>query len=249
MQRAKTNVRGEPQVRATVLTIETQMQPANRALVHQIVIFNGRARSMNEVDGWRLVDLNDNTVTFVDDIARTYRTESIKSLVTAKRAASAGPLPDHTPLVKFDWTPATRVIQGVNARQALIRAGGYQRELWVADHPLIPSNLFAVLYASTPLRSRDEPMMKEVDDAIIMMKGFPLLDHAEMPYGKTKMVVDRSVAKIEQKDVPRSWFSWPAAYKPFTEPDAGRPPASSPQPNQKTPATESQSSATAQRTP
>ena len=242
-------MRGEPQVRATVISMTTAMQPANRALAHQIVIFNGRARSMNEVDGWRLVDLNDNTVTFVDDIAKTYRTESIQALVTAKHAASAGPLPDHAPLVKFEWTPETRVIQGVNARQALIRAGGYQRELWVAEHPLVPSNLFAVLYASAPVTSSDAPMMKEVDSAIIAMKGFPLLDHAEMAYGKKKMVVDRSVAKIEQKDVPQSWFSWPAEYKAFTEPAAGRPPASSPQPNQKTPATESQSSATVQKTP
>src|SRR4051794_13256721 len=41
-----------PQVRATVLTIESTMQPSNRKIVHSLVIANDRARSGDELDAW-----------------------------------------------------------------------------------------------------------------------------------------------------------------------------------------------------
>lgn len=237
-------------MRATVLTIQTTLQPQNKTLTHLIVIADGRARSMNDADRWRLIDLKQNNVTFVDDIDKSYRTESIASLVQKLRAAGQQRLPDHATRVQYLPTGAKRVVQGVVAEQSIIRSGGYQRELWIANHPAVPPNLFAVLYASDPVTSRFASMMKGVDDAMIGMRGLPLLDHAELPYGKSKMVVDRSVVKIEQRDVPQAWLQIAPGYKEVvTAPAAGRPPASSRPPSRRTPAAGSQSSGTTRKTP
>jgi hypothetical protein len=232
-----------------VLTVETRLKPANQTYTHQIVIANGRARNMSELDRWRLVDLNRNTVTFVDGIAKSFRTTPIANLVTKRRQADAGRIPDHAPRVEIAQTSETRAIQGATARKWSVVAGNYKRELWVAEHPSIPVNLFAVLHVAGDVTSPFAPMMKSVDDAIIAMRGFPLADHAELPYGKQTMTVDREIVKIEQKDVPESWLNVPRNYKEVTEPAAGLPSASSRPPNQRTPATGSQPSSTSRKTP
>ena len=56
VQKAVTGV--EPQVAATVLTIQTNLQPQNKSFTHSIVIANGHARSGDEVDRWRLFDVD-----------------------------------------------------------------------------------------------------------------------------------------------------------------------------------------------
>ena len=219
-------MRSEPQIRATVITIRTTLQPSNRTFIHEVVIADGRARSMNEIDSWRLIDLNQNTVTFVDDITRSYRRESIRSLVGRRRAALASSLPDEIPRAQFISTGAKREMQGVTAVQSLIRSGAYQRELWVANHPAIPSNLYAALYATEPVSSPIAAMMKDVDEAMLNMRGFPLADHAELPFGKTKMIVDRTVLRIDQRNVPQSWLNVREGYRGIKEPGEGRRPAS-----------------------
>ena len=70
------------------------------------------------------------------------------------------------------------------------------------------------------------------------LRGFPLIDHAELPYGKSKLIVDNSVVRIEQKNVALSLINVRSEYKEITTPGASRPPASSPPPGQSTPATE-----------
>src|SRR6185295_12492156 len=59
----------EPTIRATVVTIQTTIQPANKIYTHEIVIANNRARSTDEADQWRLFDFAQKKVTYVDDIA------------------------------------------------------------------------------------------------------------------------------------------------------------------------------------
>jgi len=215
-----------PQIRATVLTIQTTLQPENKTITHRIVIANDRARSMNELDRWRLLDVRQNTVTFVDDVAKAYRMEPLAALEQKRRDADAAHLPDPLAPVEFTTTGAKRTLQGVEAAQSIVRSGAYQRELWIAQHPSIPPNLYAMLYASDEDASPFAPMMKSVDEALMAMRGFPLAEHAELPYGKARMVLDRAVIRIEQKNVPQSWFEIPAKYKNVTAPAAGRPPAS-----------------------
>src|SRR5258706_2464444 len=86
-----------PQVKATVVTIMTVLQPQTRTFTHTLVIAGNRARSGDELDHWRLFDLSKNEVTFVDDLAKTYRRASLKSLRDDREELDAQPLPDTLP--------------------------------------------------------------------------------------------------------------------------------------------------------
>jgi hypothetical protein len=185
----------EPTVPATVITIQTILQPQNRTITHAIVIANNRARIDNELDRWRLFDLQNNAITYVDDLAKTYYTLPYQPGQPAAVVA----------------TGAKKMLRGVEASQFLVRVGGYQRQLWIGAPPSVPPQLFGMMNAE-----------------FAALRGFPLIDHAELPYGKSKLVVDNSVVKIEQKNVPLSLLNVRSEYKQITVPGASRPPVSSP---------------------
>jgi len=195
-----------PQIRATVVTIETRTQPDNKTFTHTIVIAGDKARSLDEVDHWRLFDLKSNEVTFVDDIAKSYRVASRQSLLEERKKTMSEPLPDGIPRATIGATRESKVLQGVNATLWTVRAGAYVRELWIGEHPAIPPNLFSLMAASDQPSTPLAPMMRAVDDALIASHGFPLAEHAELPYLNKKLVVDKSVTKIESKNVDASLF-------------------------------------------
>lgn len=203
----------EPKIRATVVTIQTSIQPANKSYTHTIFIANDRARSGDEVDEWRLLDFARKRVTFVDDLAGTYRSEPFDEVVTSHRAGMARSVPDGMPRAQFSVTGAQKTLQGVAARQSIIRLGAYQRELWIASHPLIPDGLFAMLQASEPVSSPLAGVMRAADEALLGVKGFPIADHAELPYENQKLIVDNTIVKIDQRDVPASWLNVRADYR------------------------------------
>jgi hypothetical protein len=165
-----------PQVRATVITIETTVQPANKTFTHSIVIAGDKARSLDEIDRWRLFDLKANTVTVVDEIGKAYRTEPFQPGNNA-----------------FHTTTETKPLQGVNATLWTTSKGGYVRQLWIGSHPAIPPALFSMMSG-------------------IKATGFPLAEHAELPYLNKKLVVDKTVTRIESKNVPASLFAIAPAY-------------------------------------
>jgi hypothetical protein len=191
-----------PTIRAMVVTIQTTIQPANKTYSHEIVIANNLARSTDEADQWRLFDFAQKRVTYVDDIAHTVRVQSFADAIASRRAAVARPVPDGLPRAQFVVTNAQKTLQGVATKQSVIRLGAYQRELWIGSHPLIPRGLFAMLQASEPASSPLAGITRAADEALIEVQGFPLADHAELPYENKKMVVDHTVMKIEQRDVP-----------------------------------------------
>ncbi len=197
----------EPRIRATVVTIQTTLQPQNKTFTHSVVIANGRARSSDDVDMWRLFDLQKKQVTFVDDVAKTVRDVPLATLIDARHKELASPLPAPLPRAEFLVTGAKRVLLGVEAFEHLIRLGGYQRHLWIAKHRALPDDLFAMMQASTPRSSPLAGISRAADEALMTVQGFPLLDHAELSYGNKKMVVERSVVSIEVKDVPVSWLA------------------------------------------
>jgi D-serine deaminase-like pyridoxal phosphate-dependent protein len=184
-----------PQVRATVITIETKIQPDNKTFTHAIVIAGEKARSLDELDHWRLFDLKAERVTFVDEIGKSIRSESLQSLEEERGKTTS------EPHVAIQATHETKVLQGVNAVLWTIRAGGYTRDLWLGEHPAIPPQLFSMMVAS------DEP-----PTPLITARGFPLAEHAELPYLNKKLVVDKTVTKIESKNVPASLFEISRAY-------------------------------------
>jgi len=217
----------EPKIHATVVTIQTSIQPANKTYTHTLFIANDRARSGDEVDEWRLFDFARKRVTFVDDLTGTYRNEPFDEVVTSHRAGMARSVPDEMPRAQFSVTGAQKTLQGVAARQSIIRLGAYQRELWIASHPLIPEGLFAMLQASEPVSSPLAGVMRAVDEALLGVKGFPIADHAELPYENQKLVVDNTIVKIDQRDVPASWLNVRVDYKELKAvPAAGKPPQS-----------------------
>lgn len=212
-----------PQVRATVVTIRTTLLPEKRTLFHAIVIAGDRVRATNEHDQWRLFDVKADKVTFVDDVARTVRTMPVQSLLRNRRVATASTLPSHYPQVRFTRTDERRPMHGVTAQRQILEAGAWRRELWMAEHPAIPQRLFALMLASEPASTPLAPMMRESDAALLDATGFPLLDSSEVAFGNQKMSVQRSVVKIEQKDVPESLVTPPKDYLDLTpKPQEGK---------------------------
>ncbi len=204
--------KNEPTVRATVVTIQTTIQPANKTYSHEIVIANNRVRSTDEADQWRLFDFAQKQVTYVDDIAHTVRVQSFADAIASRRAAVARPVPDGLPRAQFMVTNAQKTLQGVPTKQSVIRLGNYQRELWIGSHPLIPRGLFAMLQASEPASSPLAGITRAADEALMEVQGFPLVDHAELPYENKKLVVDNTVMKIEQRDVPATMLAVSGKY-------------------------------------
>lgn len=202
-----------PTVRATVVTIRTTTKPENRTQTRTIIIAGDRARDTGEHDVWRLYDTKANTVTFVDEIAGTVRTEALNTLIARRRPILAGALPPHYPRVKVTRPGTKRPMQGVTAELLVIESGGYKRELWIAEHPAIPSGLFAMITASDPPTQPLAPMMRAVDEALVGARGFPLADHAEVPVSKDTLIVDRVVIGIAQKDVPQALVEVPSGYR------------------------------------
>ncbi|MEA2162546.1 MAG: hypothetical protein QOK37_673 [Thermoanaerobaculia bacterium] len=211
--RSRPPAANEPKVRATVVTIQTAMPPSTKVWTHTITIANNRARSSDEADEWRLFDFKEKHVTFVDDLAKTYRSVSFADVTTSYRAALAQPLPDGMPHAQFAPGSAQKMMQGAIAKEATIRIGAYQRELWIASHPLIPADLFAMMQASEPSSSPLAGIMRQAGEALLEVQGFPMSDHAELPYEKKKLVVDNIVVSIEQRDVPAALLNVSGGYK------------------------------------
>jgi hypothetical protein len=205
-----------PTTRATVVTIRTTMKPEERTLTRTLVIAGDRARDTSEQDVWRLFDTKANTVTFVDDIARTIRTEPLQKLIAQRRAITRESLPPYFPHARLVRSGTKKPMQGATAESLVIESGAYKRELWLAEHPAIPRGLFAMMYASDAATPPLAPMMREVDEALLAMRGFPLADRAEVPVAKNTLIVDRAVTAIAQRDVPQAVLAIPKGYRDLT---------------------------------
>lgn len=209
-----------PQVTATVVTIQTKVAPANKTHTEALIVMGDRARNTGELDTWRLFDTDAGTVTFVDDVAKTYRVEKMQDEVKQRRTALSATLPPHYPRLQLRRTGTKKPLQGATAEQSVIEGKGYRRELWLAEHPAIPRGLFAMMHASERPSSPLAPMMRAVDEALLSTRGYPLLDRAEITYGNQKMVIERTVTSIEKKQVAENALTVPRDYKDLT-PKAG----------------------------
>lgn len=205
-----------PQVRATVVTLRTTILPDDKTYTQTIVIAGDRARNTREHDTWRLFDTKAKTVTFVDDVARTVKTEALQEIVQRRNTANAAALPSHYPRATFTRTNERRTMQGAQAEKVTIASGTYRRELWLAEHSSIPRDLFAMMHASETPSSPLAPMMRDVDRALATERGFPFLDRTTVPMGEGALVVERAVVGISQRDVSESLLSIPKGYEDQT---------------------------------
>jgi hypothetical protein len=211
-----------PQVRATVVAVRTTVEPEKKTYEHTLVIAGNRVRNTGEHDVWRLYDLKASTVTFVDDVEKTIRTEPLGEIVGKRRTTNAAALPAHFRPALIARGGQEKPLHGATARQVVIASGGYRRELWMAEHPSIPRGLFAMMYASDNPSSPLAPMMRDVDQALFGERGFPLVDRTEVPVGNTKLIVERAVTGFTQRQVPESLLALPKGYKDLTPKPASK---------------------------
>jgi hypothetical protein len=200
-----------PQQRATVVTIRTTVD--KKTFDHALVIAGDRARFTGENDTWRLFDTKANTVTFVDDVERTIRTEPLTAIAARRRAANTTAIAEAYPRARLMRTNQTKPLHGATAHAAVIESGQYRRELWLAEHPSIPRGLFAMMHASEKQSSPLAPMMNAVDEALAAERGFPLLERATL---NDKVLIQREVTAIAQREVPQTMLALPKGYKDVT---------------------------------
>lgn len=201
-----------PSVEARVLTIRVNI-PEERAFTTSFIVAGTKVRLGSEADRWRLFDLETGSVTFVDDVERTYRTESLGELVRRRRAALRRPLPDGLPRATITKTGASRSFNEIPAEHYLIQLGGYKREVWLSRQPLIDPRFFAMLIASEPIDPESAPAMVNVDVELSRLQGFPVFDRSEMPFGEGSLVIERLLMSVETRRVPRSWIEIPGDYR------------------------------------
>ena len=217
-----------PQIAATMVTIRTTFQPANKTTTTTIAIANDRARDLDEIGEWRLYDLANDRVIFVNEFAKSFRYETIPSLRARYEYAATAPLNDKIVPATFSSTGARRDIAGTPATQSIVRLGGYQRQIWFGSHPQIPPQLYSLMILSRR-PSADAPITEGVDNALFNARGFPLAEHTELPFANTKIVIDREVVKVDRRTVAASIFEIPRGYKEIASPPAP-PPRPKPRP-------------------
>jgi hypothetical protein len=210
-------------IRATALVIRTNVLPERKGFIHLVVMANGKARIGNELDRWRLIDFQNNSVTFVDDITRTYRTESFPSLLRQKRSVIRRDLPEFVPAAEFFETDLERTFGSYPARLYAVRMGGYQRNVWMSTALDVPAQLFPLIIASEPLTTPYSPAMEDAFEGLLKLRGFPVIDRSDMVYRGEPRVIEKKLERVEQRNVPLSWFQIPASYTDLT-PKAPMPP-------------------------
>ncbi|HEY5609882.1 MAG TPA: hypothetical protein VIL97_01640 [Thermoanaerobaculia bacterium] len=232
--------RAVPRVSATVLSYRTTILPKKQGVLHRVMIADQKGRLGDEVDQWRLFDFAERTVTFVDDVAKTYRTEPIASLMRTRRALVARPLPLGVPAAQLFVPGVTRRFGAFEAEQFLIRAGSYQREIWLSTEGIAPVDFFAMMLSTDAISEPNAAMLRAVYPRLVREKGFPVLDRTDLPFDGEAYVVEKKLEKIETISVPAEWFEIPRGYtnEGVTGSAAGRRPASSLPPDRKTPAME-----------
>lgn len=239
-----------PMIEADVLTMRTVTSPQKRERLGNIVVAEGKVRYADELDTWRLLDLEKNSVTFVDVVGESYRTVPLEVLAAEKRSKSAMPLPSFIKTATITSTGSSEKINGVEAVEWVVSMGEYRRELWLSAQPLIHPRFLALSVGSEELGGNYAAAMAPVHIKMMAMEGFPLRELITFPSGNTTMTLERRLEKRGKQRVPRALIEIPARFKDLTKGSAdGRPDGASPPSGQGTREAESQSSAKSEKTP
>jgi hypothetical protein len=133
-----------------------------------------------------------------------------------RQAALRQPPPKGLAPASITKTGGTRTFAGITGEQYLVRMGRYQQELWLSSEPLVAPQFLSMKIASDPLNEDTAPAMRQVDAQLSRMEGFPLFERSELPYGDKRLVIEKTLVRIEQKLVPRSWITIPEDYRDVT---------------------------------
>lgn len=233
-----------PLIEADVLTLRSTSSDKQESLL-DIMVARNKVRFSNELDSWRLIDLEAGTVTFVDAVAETYRTKSLQQLAAEKRRAAQAPLPPFIKPPTFSATGRTETIAGVEASEWVLEMGDYRRELWLSRSPLVHPRFLALSVGSEELGGAYAAAMAPVHTRLMSLEGFPLRERITVPLGKEVLVHERRLERRGKKRVPRALLELPPNYRHLTNGGSadGRRDASSPPSGRTTPEAGSRSSA------
>lgn len=219
-----------PMVEADVYTFSTTSLPDKRNWLSAVVVSGTKARLTDELDRWRLFDLEANSVTFVNDVEKTFRTETLQSLVRQKSIAERQKMPPDLPRVILARGEGVQVVAGRRVLQYVVQAGSFRREMWFSEEPYIHERLFPLITLSEPIGGPYPAAIASLHRSLAGMRGYPLLEKTTVVYGSKQTVVERRLARVDHKPVPLSLVRIPADYRdttPVTAPAAGRPSAAS----------------------
>lgn len=187
---------------------------------YKVVLADEKMRIGDEADRWRLFDLRDDSVTFVDDIAKSYRTVSGVELRKAAVASSQTALPG--PVSPATIVPGTeqRTIAGYEARPLFIQLGDYCRELWISDQMPVPKGFLALAFASELSEGPYAGVMRKVTPQLLAQQGFVVLDRSSVPAGTRILLIETSLVRVEEGSIPAVWLSIPPGYTNLDAPAA-----------------------------
>lgn len=241
-------------IRATVMNMKLVIPAEKRSVSYKVILAGNKMRIGDEIDRWRLFDLGTDTVTFVDDVARSYRVVSGTELVRAALDSVRVPVPPSFAPAQVLTPGGTTRISGYSARPLVIRMGAYEREMWISGEVPVPGRFLALQLASDASAGPLSGVMRNVLPTLLEQQGFVVLERSRLPLETTTMSMERSLVSVEQEQVPQAWVSIPAGYADLDPPrprgsPSSRPPASSRGPDRNAREAESRSSATDRKAP
>lgn len=233
---------------ATVITLRVVSQPGNETTRHELLIANGKVRSTDEIDRWRLFDTRDDTVTYVDDVARTFRRETRQNLLDRySRELAAAPRMPAAAVVERE--AVTRTMDGYAARGLVIRLGAFERELWITEGLPIDPTFFSLYTDAEPLDPDGIRAMRSAITALDRVRGYPVIDHVRFQSGKQSIDVETTVESVGNRSISAARLRVPTGYREITESPAGPRSSSSPRSDRSAREGESRPSAKDRNTP
>lgn len=207
-----------PTVPATVLTLEVSSHPPTRAFRHRIAVAGGKARIGSELDRWRLFDFEAGTITWVDDVTKTYRTLTLADAVRARQRQLRTAPPTGTERVTMRQTGLTREFDGKSAQQWVAELGDYHREIWITDEPLVHPSFLRMWMATEPVADPFAGVSARVMGTLMDLEGFPVYDRAVLKLDEGGWTSRSRLVEVESRPVPASWLAIPEDYEDVTPP-------------------------------
>lgn len=207
-----------PTVEARVLTIRESHHPPTRAFLSPIVVWGSKVRIGTDLENWRLFDLEAQTVTWVDEIAGTYRTVSAEDLLNRRQRQLRAAVPGGIPLLEGGPTGRAFEVEGIGAEQWLVKLGGYEREIWLTKEPLVGKGFFRMWLASEPINEAYAGVLRNVEGALMRQDGFPVYERSAFVWEGGAMVSRRRLVSITTRQVSASLFEIPADFRNVTPP-------------------------------
>jgi hypothetical protein len=226
-------------VEAKVYSFRVRVEPQGRDTIDRIAVHSQRLRLPGERLRWRLVDLQEHTVTFVDEIARTVERRSFAEILDDLRESATRD--EGVPVARVVAGGQEQILHGQSVELYVMTLGsGYTRRLWITREPFIHEDIFLLLLATNPPSNRNLPALRELIGLFDRIDGYPLLDESAMTLSEVEHTIERTLIAVADEIVPGAWFELPDwAEAALTESLAGRRPGASDLPDRSTRAAES----------